>query len=175
MMCLVLNGCRTQALRTSDSPNPLKEGAYRAETRAWQDSTYHYVRDSVVVYAGMGNGERGSVETTRPAPSLSSPGTRTPPSAVSSERTAYPWVLPAGEGARVPGNVLGGIEHWHTEYRDRVVVKTDTVYQDREVVVQLPPERYVPAFYKYGTIAGVLAVLLLILRIVWRIFIARRH
>ena len=59
-----------------------------------------------------------------------------------------------------------GRSHYHTEYRDRVVTKTDTLYRDREIQIQLPPERYVPRFYKYGTIVGVLSVMWLIVRTV---------
>lgn len=141
-------------------------------TRASQDSTYHLIKDSVVVYIG----DAGA------------------PPAVSSERTAYPCMSPAGErashfahgltGTPQEGNSdaltapplegLGevlelGRSHWHTEYRDRVITRTDTVYRDRETVIQLPPERYVPRFYKYGTIAGVLAAVWFIVRMVLKI------
>ena len=119
---LLLAGCRC----LSDSPNPLREGAYRAETRAWQDSTYHYVRDSVVVYVGA-----------------TSP---TPPKEGLSEYLQAPSLRGLGES------------HWHTEYRNRVVTKTDTVYQDREVEIQLPPERYVPRAVKGLAWAGGAAI-----------------
>ena len=143
IILLALNGCRTQALRISDSPNPLREGAYRAETRAWQDSTYRYVRDSVVVYVGR--------------PPL------TPPQEGNSDTLTAPPLEGLGEVLEL------GRSHYHTEWRDRVVVKTDTVFCDREVVVQLPPERYVPRFYKYGTIAGMLAAVWFIVRMVLKI------
>lgn len=36
-------------------------------------------------------------------------------------------------------------------YRDRISLRTDTVYRDKTVVQTLPPERYVPRFYKVCT------------------------
>lgn len=59
---------------------------------------------------------------------------------------------------------------YRTEYRDRIVVRTDTVYSHRDVVVRSPPERYVPKFYQYcAAICSGLA-LYLIARIAWRIY-----
>lgn len=58
------------------------------------------------------------------------------------------------------------LDRWHDRWRDRTITRTDTVYQNREVQIQLPPERYVPRFYKYGTMVGVLAVIWLIVRVV---------
>ncbi len=72
---------------------------------------------------------------------------------------------------RVPGG--GSIERYHTEYRERVVTRIDTVYMDREVQVQLPPERYVPRAVRWlawtGAVAIILLVLFTALRIVWRL------
>ncbi len=79
------------------------------------------------------------------------------------------------QGVRVPGSgVCGGsIERYHTEYRERVVTRIDTVYMDREVQVQLPPERYVPRAVRWlawtGAVAIILLVLFTALRIVWRL------
>ena len=56
-----------------------------------------------------------------------------------------------------------GESHWHTEYRNRVVTKTDTVYQNREVEIQLPPERYVPRAVKGLAYIGGAAIGLLLL------------
>jgi len=68
------------------------------------------------------------------------------------------------------GEVLElGRSHYHTEYRDRVVTKTDTVFCDREVQIQLPPERYVPRTVRWLAWAGVLALFALLLRLLWRL------
>lgn len=67
------------------------------------------------------------------------------------------------------GNSKGSIERWHTEWRERVVVRTDTVYRDREVVVQLPPERYVPRAVKGLAWTGAATITMLLLWVVWRI------
>ncbi len=34
------------------------------------------------------------------------------------------------------------IDRWHNLWRDRTVATTDTVYKDKEVLVQLPPRRF---------------------------------
>jgi len=62
-----------------------------------------------------------------------------------------------------------GESHWHTEYRNRVVTKTDTVYCDREVEIQLPPERYVPRAVKGLAYIGGAAILLLLLWIIYNL------
>ncbi len=119
---ILLTGCKTPSI------SPFKGGECRTETSAALDSTYHYVRDSVVVYVGeMMNDELGMM------------------------------------------NDKPDIERWHTEWRERVVVRTDTVYRDREVVVQLPPERYVPRAVKGLAWTGAAAIMLLLLWVVWRI------
>lgn len=61
------------------------------------------------------------------------------------------------------------LDRWRDRWHERTLTRTDTVYQDREVVIQLPPERYVPRFYTYGTMVGVLAVIWLIVRMVLKI------
>ena len=148
MMCLVLlmSGCKTP------SNSPFKGGECRAEnrmtTRAWQDSTYHYVRDSVVVVRP-------------PRPPLTPPSKEGDPDALSS-----PPLKGELEGVSGLGEVL---ERWHTEWRERVVVKTDTVYQEREVRIQLPPERYVPRAVKWLAWAGGAAIFLLLLWVVLKI------
>lgn len=111
------------------------------ETRAALDSTYHYVQDSVVVYIQDAT---------------------FPPAAGSPQATR--------SGVLLKGEPEGVSEvRWHTEWRERTLTRTDTVYQDREVQIQLPPERYVPRFYTYGTMVGVLAVIWLIVRMVLKI------
>ena len=61
------------------------------------------------------------------------------------------------------------LDRWRDRWRERVIVRTDTVYQDHEIVVRPPLKRYVPPFYKYGTMIGMLMVLWLIVRIVIQI------
>ena len=143
-------------------------------TRAWQDSTYHLIKDSVVVYIGDA-GAPPAVSSERTAYScMSSAGERAPhfahgltgtPRGENSEHLNPP---PLKEGL---GEVLEGLgrSHYHTEYRDRVVVKTDTVFCDREVQIQLPPERYVPRAVRWLAWIGAIALFALLLRLLWRL------
>lgn len=107
---------------TSPSPS-FRGGESRAETKASQDSTYHYIHDSIVVYV---------------------PDT----------------IAPSLRGS--------GESRWHTEWRERVVIKNDTVYQDKETVVQLPPERYIPRAVRFFAWIGAFAVFAILLRLLWR-------
>ena len=142
MTCLVLltNGCDTlnRSAYVRSTTGVTRTNSQRS------DSTYLYVRDSVVVYTQctmgntqctMGNTQcpassRKSVETTRPAP----------------PQVSSPY-----------------IERWHTEQRERVVTNTDTIYHDRELEIQLPPERYVPRAVKVLAWTGGAAILLVCL------------
>ena len=58
---------------------------------------------------------------------------------------------------------------WRDRWRTRVVHDTvrHTEYVDR--VVENPPERYVPKFYKYSTIALYLLLLLVVIWIIIKI------
>ena len=58
---------------------------------------------------------------------------------------------------------------WRDRWRTRVVHDTvrHTEYVDR--VVEKPPERYVPKFYKYSTIALYLILLLVVIWIIIKI------
>jgi len=55
--------------------------------------------------------------------------------------------------------------------------KCDTLYKDKEVVVQLPPEKYIPSFYKWCTGLFIVLVILLVgygvLRIVMKIYLKK--
>ena len=62
------------------------------------------------------------------------------------------------------------IDRWHNLWRDRTVATTDTVYKDKEVLVQLPPERYVPWLYRVALYVCIALVLLIIIRICVRRF-----
>ena len=92
------------------------------------DSTYHYEHDSM------------AIAYLRAIPQITFP---------SDSHAAD--MLPAAKGFGsfegfgcsngsrfVPPDTLV-VERWHTRYRDRVVVKTDTLYQNKETVIQLPP------------------------------------
>ena len=57
------------------------------------------------------------------------------------------------------------LEKWHTRWRDRETIKTDTV--TNEVVrTETVPVRYIPSFYKYGTALAILLLLLLLAKFV---------
>ena len=64
------------------------------------------------------------------------------------------------------------LEKWHTRWRDRETVKTDTVTQmvTQTETVQV---RYVPSFYKYCAGVAVLFVLYLFVRLA--LYIAKRY
>ena len=57
------------------------------------------------------------------------------------------------------------IDRWHNLWRDRIVATTDTFYRDREVLVQLPPERYIPWLYRVALYVCIALVLYIITRI----------
>ena len=110
------------------------------ETRAALDSTYHYVQDSVVVYIQDAT---------------------FPPAAGSPQATR--------SGVLLKGEPEGVSEvRWHTEWRERTLTRTDTVYQDREVQIQLPPERYVPRAVKSLAWTGVASIAFLLFRLLWK-------
>lgn len=58
---------------------------------------------------------------------------------------------------RTPDTIT--IDRWHTRYRDREIIKEVPV----EVEVQLPPERYIPQFYKSCTIGFFVLLVLIVL------------
>jgi hypothetical protein len=62
------------------------------------------------------------------------------------------------------------IDRWHNLWRDRTVATTDTVYKDKEVLVQLPPERYIPWLYRVALYVCIALVLLIVIRICVRRF-----
>ena len=66
------------------------------------------------------------------------------------------------------------IDRWHNLWRDRTVATTDTLYRDREVLVQLPPERYVPWLYRVALYVCIALVLLIVIRICVRRFCGYR-
>ena len=62
------------------------------------------------------------------------------------------------------------IEHWKELWKESARVTTDTVYKDKEVLVQLPPERYVPWLYRVALYVCIALALLIIIRICVRRF-----
>ena len=56
------------------------------------------------------------------------------------------------------------LEKWHTRWRDRETLKTDTITQTvtQTETIQV---RYVPSFYKYCTAFAILFVLFLLVRL----------
>lgn len=63
------------------------------------------------------------------------------------------------------------INRWRTKDRFSIVQRTDTIYQDKEVVVTMPPEKYVPSFYKWCTGLFIGLIILLLLYVAARIAI----
>jgi hypothetical protein len=64
------------------------------------------------------------------------------------------------------------LEKWHTRWRDRETIKTDTV--TNEVVrTETVPVRYIPRFYKYGTALAILLLLLLLAKLALYLFMRR--
>lgn len=122
------------------------------------DSTYHYEHDSM------------AIAYLRAIPQITFP---------SDSHAAD--MLPAAKGFGsfegfgcsngsrfVPPDTLV-VEHWHTRHRDRVVVKTDTVYQAKEIIIHSPPVKYVPKIVKWLAYIGAAAIGLLLLRLLWKI------
>ena len=62
------------------------------------------------------------------------------------------------------------IEHWKELWKESATVTTDTVYKDKVVTVQLPPERYVPWLYRVALYVCIALVLLIVIRICVRRF-----
>ena len=57
------------------------------------------------------------------------------------------------------------IEHWKELWKESAKVTTDTVYKDKVVTVQLPPERYVPWLYRVALYVCIALVLIIVIRI----------
>lgn len=58
------------------------------------------------------------------------------------------------------------VHEWHTRWRDRETIKTDTVTQTLTKTETIPV-RYVPSFYKYCTAFAILVLIALLLRLAW--------
>lgn len=56
------------------------------------------------------------------------------------------------------------LEKWHTRWRDRETIKTDTV-QMESIRVETKEVRYIPRFYKYCTAFAIILFLIFLLRV----------
>lgn len=63
------------------------------------------------------------------------------------------------------------VHRWHTDIRYSIRHHTDTIYQDKETVVTLSPEKYIPPFYRWCTRVLIIVVCCLILYIAIRLVI----
>ncbi len=63
------------------------------------------------------------------------------------------------------------VHRWHTDIRYSIKHHTDTIYQDKETVITLPPEKYIPPFYRWCTRVLIIVICCLILYIVIRLVI----
>ena len=64
--------------------------------------------------------------------------------------------------------------HWRDRWHERVVIHTDTLYCEREVVRQLPPERYVPQVVRWLARIGALAIVWAVLYVCRRWYMGKR-
>ena len=55
------------------------------------------------------------------------------------------------------------IDRWRDRWRERILTRTDTIYQDKEIVVHSPPERYVPRAVRWLAWIGCVAILVFLL------------
>ena len=58
-------------------------------------------------------------------------------------------------------------------WRDRAVTTTDTIYRDKQIITQLPPERYIPPIYKAALYICIALALYILARILARLYIRR--
>ena len=65
------------------------------------------------------------------------------------------------------------IDRWRTMWRDRAVTTTDTIYRDKQIITQLPPERYIPPIYKAALYICIALALYILARILARLYIRR--
>ena len=58
------------------------------------------------------------------------------------------------------------VHEWHTRWREKEVIRTDTVRVETTRTETIPV-RYVPPFYKYCTAFAILVLIALLLRLAW--------
>ncbi len=57
------------------------------------------------------------------------------------------------------------IDRWRDRWLERLVIRNDTIYQDRKVIIHSPPEKYIPRIVKWLAWVGVSATIALLLRL----------
>lgn len=60
-------------------------------------------------------------------------------------------------------------DRWHDRWHEKVVIRADTLYQDREIIVHSPPEKYIPPIVKWLAYIGAAALVIILLRLLWKI------
>ncbi len=63
------------------------------------------------------------------------------------------------------------IHKWHTDIRYSIKHHTDTIYQDKETLITLPPEKSIPPFYKWCTRVLIIAICCILAYLVLRLVI----
>lgn len=63
------------------------------------------------------------------------------------------------------------VHRWHRDIRYSIKHHTDTIYQDKETVITLPPEKYIPPFYKWCTRVLIFAICCILAYLVLRLVI----
>lgn len=63
------------------------------------------------------------------------------------------------------------VHKWHTDIRYSIKHHTDTIYQDNETVITLPPEKYIPPFYRWCTRVLIFAICCILAYLVLRLVI----
>ena len=63
------------------------------------------------------------------------------------------------------------VHRWHTDIRYSIKHHTDTIYQDKETVITLPPEKYIPPFYKWCARILIIAICCILAYLVLRLVI----
>ena len=63
------------------------------------------------------------------------------------------------------------VHKWHTDIRYSIKHHTDTIYQDKETLITLPPEKYIPPFYRWCTRVLIFAICCILAYLVLRLVI----
>jgi len=62
------------------------------------------------------------------------------------------------------------LDRWRDRWHEKIVIRNDTVYQDKETVIHSPPEKYVPRMVKWLAYIGAAAIIIFLLRFLWNIY-----
>lgn len=63
------------------------------------------------------------------------------------------------------------VHKWHTDIRYSIKHHTDTIYQDKETLITLPPEKYIPPFYRWCARILIIAICCILAYLVLRLVI----